>query len=218
MFRPVLPSRKGKQSLYINTFQYEPEHVDCRLCTQHTGLKNGCAANGCPWLAERIEAGVVGYEEAVMETFPRNIHMDARLHTAVRRFTGSLFPTAAHRQRMERVKARQGYRRRRDTPAYYAAMYLLTANEDIFNRTESCFRRYGILFDYASMRDILPHNYTLLSAAKDIYTDGSSVTLSDLAVSEVVDTLAFSLIVNALLIARYGCAVLKISEKEGKGE
>ena len=218
MFRPVLPSRKGKQSLYINTFQYEPEHVDCRLCTQHTGLKNGCAANGCPWLAERIEAGVVGYKEAVMETFPRNIHMDARLHTAVRHFTGSLFLTAAHRQRMERVKARQGYRRRRDTPAYYAAMYLLTANEDIFNRTESCFRRYGILFDYASMRDIPPHNYTLLSAAKDIYTDGSSVTLSDLAVSEVVDTLAFSLIVNALLIARYGCAVLKISEKEGKGE
>ena len=24
----------------------------------------------CPWLAERIEAGVVGYREAVLETFP----------------------------------------------------------------------------------------------------------------------------------------------------
>ncbi len=71
-------------------------------------------------------------------------------------------------------------------------------------------------FDYATTQDISPHNYTLLSAAKDIYSDGSSVALNDLAISEVVDTLAFSLIVNALLIARYGCSVLKISEKEGK--
>ena len=204
--------------MYINTFQYEPEHVDCRLCTQYAGLKKGCAANGCPWLTERIEAGVVGYKEAVMETFPRNIHTDARLHTAVRRFTGSLFLTAAHRQRMERVKASQGHRERRDTPAYYAAMYLLTANADIYARTESCFFRYGIEFASAVMKEITPHNYTLLSAAKDIYTGGSGVALNDLAASEVVDTLAYSLIVNALLIARYGCAVLKISEKEGKGE
>lgn len=158
----------------------------------------------------------MGYKEAVMETFPRNVHTDARLHTAIRRFSGSLFLTAAHYQRMERMKVRQGYRRRRDTPAYYAAMYLLTANEDICTRTANCFCRYGIEFDYATTQDISPHNYTLLSAAKDIYSDGSSVALNDLAISEVVDTLAFSLIVNALLIARYGGSVLKISEKEGK--
>ncbi len=204
--------------MYINTFQFKPEHVDCRLCTQYAGKKRGCAVQDCPWLAERIKAGVLGHQEAVMETFPRNVPPDARLHMTVRRFTGSLFLTAAHHERMERMKVRLGWRRRRDTPAYYAAMYLLTANEDIFNRAESCFRRYGIAFDSAVVKGITPHNYTLLSAAKDIYIDGSSVALSDLAASEVVDTLAFSLIVNALLIARYGCAVLKISEKEGKGE
>ena len=32
----------------------------------------------CPWLAERIEAGVVGYREAVLETFPHA----RRMHTA----------------------------------------------------------------------------------------------------------------------------------------
>ena len=76
---------------------------------------------------------------------------------------------------------------------------------------------YGMLLDRMSL-SIKNEWYddTLLSAAKDIYSDGSSVALNDLAISEVVDTLAFSLIVNALLIARYGCSVLKISEKEGK--
>ena len=40
--------------------------------------------------------------------------------------------------------------------------------------------------------------------------------VSDLANAEVVDTLAFSLIVNAMLIARYGCPILKITDREGK--
>ena len=59
--------------MYINTFQYTAEDVDCKLCTMYAGKRRGCKANGCPWLVERIEAGVVGYEEAIMETFPRII-------------------------------------------------------------------------------------------------------------------------------------------------
>ena len=198
--------------MYINTFQYKPEHIDCKLCDKYAAGK-GCTADSCPWLAERIEAGVVGYEEAILETFPRNIHLDAKLHLAIRRFSGSLFLTAAHRQRMERTKARMGKRRRRDTPAYFAAMYLLTVNEELYSRTRSCFLPQGLYFEFASSYGISPHNYTLLSAARDIYADSTKVSLSDLARAEVVDTLSFSLIVNALLIARYGCAVLEIGER-----
>lgn len=199
--------------MYINTFQYKPENVDCKLCTQYAGKRRGCKANGCPWLAERIEAGVVGYEEAVMETFPRDAHLDARIHTAIRRFSGSLFLNADHRQRVENLKIRMGYSRRRDKPAYFAAMYLLTANADIYSRAANCFCHHGIEFDYAVLKDISPHNYTLFSAARDIYTDATGVTLSDLANTEVTDTMVFSLITNALLIARYGCAVLSIRER-----
>ena len=197
--------------MYLNTFQYKPEHIDCKQCTEFV-RKKGCTAQVCPWLAERIEAGTVGYREAVIETFPRSPHMDARLHTVIRRFTGSLFLTPAHRQRMVLMKAHQGHRRRRDTPAYFSAMYLLTANEDLCNRTTNCFCIHGIEFDYATLRDISPHNFTLFSAARDIYTDSSGVTVGDLTNADVVDVLALSLIVNALLVARYGCSVLKIRE------
>ena len=200
--------------MYINTFQYTAEDVDCKLCTMYAGKRRGCKANGCPWLAERIEAGVVGYEEAVMEAFPRSPHLDAKLHTVIRRFTGSLFLNAGHRQRMENMKIRMGYSRRRDRPAYFAAMYLLTANEDIYTRTANCFCHHGIEFDYAMLKDISPHNYTLFSAARDICADTSGVMLNDLSNREVTDTLVFSLITNALLIARYGCAVLAISSAQ----
>ena len=54
--------------MYINTFKYSPQDVSCQLCTEYV-KKVGCTALRCPWLAERIEAGVVGYREAITETF-----------------------------------------------------------------------------------------------------------------------------------------------------
>ena len=56
-------------SMYINTFKYTPADVDCKLCTEYV-KKFGCTACGCPWMAERIEAGVVGYAEVVRQMFP----------------------------------------------------------------------------------------------------------------------------------------------------
>ena len=50
--------------LQINTFHYSPEDVDCTRCAKYGGKKQGCTVKACPWLAERIEAGVVGYAEA----------------------------------------------------------------------------------------------------------------------------------------------------------
>ena len=179
-----------------------------------TKKQKGCTRKICPWLAERIEAGVVGYKEALLDSFPHDPRLEAKLHTAVRLFHGSLWLNEAHRQRMEAMKAREGYRRRRDTPAYFAAMYLLTADPDTAKRTENCFCRDGIMFSYATTKGISPHGYTLLSAARDIYASGDGIALTDLADREVIDTEAFCLIVNPLLIARYGSAALELQQKE----
>ena len=195
-------------------FKYEMEDVECKFCTEYNKKKGGCTRKVCPWLAERIEAGVVGYEEALLDSFPSDPRLGAKLRTAVRLFHGSLWLNEGHRQRMEAMKAREGYRPRRDTPAYFAAMYLLTADLDTAKRTANCFCRDGIMFSYATTKGISPHGYTLLSAARDIYASGYGVALTDLADREVIDTEAFCLIVNALLIARYGSAVLEIQQKE----
>ena len=151
---------------------------------------------------------------SILEPLPCGPRRDAGPRTAARRFFGSLYLNASHRQRMEDLRKRMGYRRGRDTPAYYAVMYLLTSNENLYLHTANCFCRYGIEFAYATLREMPPHDYTLFSAAKDIYTDAPDTAVADLANGVVVDTLAFSLIVNALLIARYGRAVLNIKEKE----
>ena len=49
--------------MFINTFKYGPEDVSCKLCTEYV-KKLGCTALHCPWLAERIEAGVPEFSKS----------------------------------------------------------------------------------------------------------------------------------------------------------
>ena len=106
--------------MYINTFKYTPKDVSCQLCTEYV-KKLGCTALRCPWLAERIEAGVVGYREAVLETFPHERRLFQRLNLLIKHYPGSLWSNEQHERRMQYQCAVQGYRRRRDTNAYYSA-------------------------------------------------------------------------------------------------
>ena len=129
--------------MYINTFKYTPKDVSCQLCTEYV-KKLGCTALRCPWLAERIEAGVVGYREAVLETFPHERRLFQRLNLLIKHYPGSLWNNEQHERRMQYQCAVQGYRRRRDTNAYYAAMYLLTSNDDIYRRTANCFCKEAV--------------------------------------------------------------------------
>ena len=103
--------------MYINTFKYTPKDVSCQLCTEYV-KKLGCTALRCPWLAERIEAGVVGYREAVLETFPHERRLFQRLNLLIKHYPGSLWSYEQHERRMQYQCAVQGYRRRRDTNAY----------------------------------------------------------------------------------------------------
>ena len=54
--------------MYICTFKYTPEDVDCQLCMLYRHRR--CTAEaGCPYLAERIEASVADYAEVIRDTF-----------------------------------------------------------------------------------------------------------------------------------------------------
>lgn len=172
----------------------------------------------CPWLAERIEAGVVGYREAVMETFPRDCRLSSRLNLLIKHYPGSLWSNEQHERRMQYQCAVQGYRRRRDTNAYYAAIYLLTSNDDIYRRTANCFCKDGIEFGYAVLKNTSPHNYALFMAARDLCGKTEAVTMADLAEPEVIDPEALRLIVNATLIARYGLAAFQIRARGAEYE
>lgn len=90
--------------MYIRRFKYKPDDVDCRLCTEFR--KRKCTLEGCPWIAERIEAGVVSYAEAVMKVFSSYGLLRHRLADLVDSYPGTFWIDERHRNRMEWFKHR----------------------------------------------------------------------------------------------------------------
>lgn len=176
------------------------------------------AQGGCPHIAERIEAGAVCYGEAVRAAFKHpSAILRWRLHRLIEQFGDSLWENENHAKRFAHMRAEMGTRKKRDTPQFFAALYLLTANEDIWRRCYNCFTTAGIEAAYARMTGISVRNYVLVQAAKSLYLGTDHFILSDLEDSDAVDDEAFRLIVNATLIAMYGKEVLHIKgEREGR--
>ena len=101
-------------------------------------------------------------------------------------------------------------------PKYQAIKHALTSNKELADRTFNCFFRGGIDFRYARRRGISSHDYTLLMAAKSLYCHTAEVTQGDLAEPQIIPDEAFRLLINALLIARFGLDALKITERRGQ--
>lgn len=114
--------------MYIRRFTYKKEDVDRKLCTEYRGRKK-CPHKICPYITERIEAGAVTYQEAVNAMVHPGCQMIRRLPQLILSYPDSFWVDDRHKSRMEFFNTRMGYSPSRNTPANYAAMYLLTANE-----------------------------------------------------------------------------------------
>ena len=66
----------------------------------------------------------------------------------------------------------------------------------------------GFDFQAVHLRGIRPELYSVYQAAKAIAVGSSNITLADLASPELVTDKALQLIINALLMAKYGDVVL----------
>lgn len=117
--------------MHIGRFTYKREDVDCKLCTEYRGGKK-CPHPVCPYIAERIEAGAVTYQDAVYAMIHPGCQLIRRLPKLILTYQDSFWVDDRHKSRMEFFNTCMGYVPSRNTPAYYAAMYLLTANETLY--------------------------------------------------------------------------------------
>ena len=202
--------------MYIRRFKYSYDDVQCKYCTEYRGKKNRCQLIQCPWIAERVEAGDVTYKEAVRSIIPQFCVYRPRAERLIREFEGSLWLNRKHKNSMQWFNHQLGYVPQRNSNAYYAAMYLLTSNDELHKRTSNCFYSLGVEFSYAVLRDISPHNYALFCGASEIYNGQRHVTASELADPEIVDDDAFRLLINAKLIAQYGTCAFALTKGDSE--
>ena len=197
----------------IQSYHYKPADVACEYCVN--SRRRRCRITGCPWLTERIEAGVVSYASAVRELFGgvADEAFIARLGLLVLNFRGSFWLDREHEFNTRLLLRSVGYGAWRN-PRFFAVLYLLGSNRALLKRAWNACLPSGFEPGYMAMRGVSEHNYTLIQAAKAITGNASGLALEDLADTEAVDDTAFQLIVNALLIANYGSDVLKLGGTE----
>ena len=197
----------------ILSYHYKPADVACEYCVEWRHRR--CKAIACPWLTERIEAGVVSYAAAVRELFGGVEHeaFIQRLGLLVLHFRGSFWLNREHEYNTRLLLRSVGYQAWRN-PRFFASLYLFGSNRGLLKRAWNACMPGGFEPGFLIMRGVSAHDYTLIQAAKAISGCGSGLELEDLADAEVVDDEAFRLIVNAMLIANYGPDVLKLGGTE----
>ena len=194
-------------------YHYKPADVACEYCVN--SRRRRCRESGCPWLAERIEAGVVSYASAVRELFGcvEDEAFIQRLGLLVLHFCGSFWLNREHEYNTRLLLRSVGYQAWRN-PRFFAALYLFGSNSLLMKRAWNACMPHGFEPLYIVMRGVSEHDYTLIQAAKALMCGGLGLTLYDLADAEIVDDEEFRLIIHALLIANYGPDVLKLGGTE----
>ena len=164
---------------------------------------------------ERIEAGVLSYSEAVEEAIPQSSPLQKRIKVVLKSYESSFWRDHNHAKRFEQAQNILGYCKERNTNAYYATLFLLTSDDELLRSVMNCFCEERIDFSLIKSRNMTPENYALYKIAKSLYTDSAEVGVDELADPELVSTESFHLVVNAMLISRYGLSALSLTSEDG---
>lgn len=195
---------------YSPGFQYSSEDTECQYCINFR-RNQPCPLKLCICLDERIAAGALNLNEFVRDCFfpEAGVQLLARLERNFTCCSISFFLNECHRERWQHWRERY-YRM---SGRNLAALFLLTAYEDIWRRMIWKFDARGFDFQSVQLSGIQPELYSVYQAAKAISTGSHNITLADLASPELVTDEAFHLIVCTLLLAKYGDAILNFEGK-----
>ncbi len=95
------------------------------------------------------------------------------------------------------------------TPNYAAAVFLLTADEELWEVVHRNVLDAGIYFDRIRLGGVTLEQYILFHAAKDVYYGTKHIRLSELTDRELMPNEILRLIVNAFVIEKCGVEIVE---------
>ena len=207
-----------RERSFWHLFHYQSENVDCKLCVQSKSRKT-CQPKTCPYLGERIEAGVADLQTLLQDHFSsvKNQEFQKRLYRLFPTKSCSLFLNSYHREQWL-YYWNYHFQFSHTSPATrkkMAALYLFSAYFDVWRRVGWKNRDNDFAFDLSKLRGIQTELYGVFYVGKSIAL-GKTIDFDDLASPELISDEAFRLIIYALLIAQYGSAVLRLDGNRGE--
>ena len=95
------------------------------------------------------------------------------------------------------------------TPNYAAAVFLLSADEELWEKVCKNILDTGIYFDRVRLGGVTLEQYILFHAAKDVYNGTKHIRLSELTDRDLIPDEILRLIVNAFVIEKCGVEIVK---------
>ena len=181
--------------------------ISCKYCLKYS-KKRGCLANTCPYFKERMTAGSLNYKKAINEAFRCNPLFADKLPAIQKRLSNSVWNGDDHKRRMRILLRYSGKAGDDLANKYLAAAYLLTVTRILYENTQQCFSKQGLDFSLARKTGLSVDEYTLLGTAKTLFRGTADLTGEDIADPEIVSDRILPYIVTAVLIMRFGEAVL----------
>lgn len=198
--------------MFLLTFKYRPEDVACQYCTRYKACRQ--QQDACPWLQERLEAGVVSYTELMLSLLDTpNCPINCRrLAELLESYPGSLWQSNSHQTTYRWLESNIPLGRP-DTNRRLASAYLLSATPQLVQFAKSCCMSGSqgrhMKPDTESLSD---PELTMLTAALNLLTQAEPPPLSSLLSPDRADYFSTRNIAHAVLIAKFGPDVLKVTD------
>lgn len=170
-----------------------------------------CKSTSTSRISNQIAGGGITYEEIVCSCFEKcdSHHLNVRLRDLIRNHDGELFLSPHHRSRFRTVCRLQNVLIENRSPAYLAALFLLTADDKLWCAAKD--HIYLDSFDFKKMHlsGINTDGYAIYQMARTIHLAKEYIKLDEISDKQLIGGQAFKVIINSILIAKYGTAMLQ---------
>lgn len=204
-------SRREKGVAIIGNLRLNKKGLSCGLCSEQKRCRRNDAH--CSILPQRMMSGAVSYQSLIKSTFQsRAPHpFMTRVEKNFKPTGNELFCDKPHQNRLESFLEQQ-YGKLANVSAEEAAIiYLLTANEDIYQRMKNSFFNESVVLNRMNLKGISSDSYALYQAARTIRFGKEYIQMEEMVDQSIVSNKVFRLIITAMMVVRYGTDILFMS-------
>jgi hypothetical protein len=203
-----MPRRSGV--IVVKTVEDKKEPLRCQDCGYP--ISDCCNDTPCIYFAERLAAGLITYFEILENHFKDcgSIRLKRRLDFLVSNFDGEIFLNPIHRSRFYTVCRLQDIPIEDRYPSYLATLFLLTAGNKLWCAAKEDIYLDSFDFKKMHLNGMNTDGYAIFQTARTIYTDREYIKQDEIADKTLITERTFKVIINAMLLSKYGAAMFQI--------
>lgn len=193
-------------------YRYKAKDLSCKYCLYH---KKCSLLRPCPFIPEKVEAGISTPQEALeflsyeLNNKDFTLRLKKYFKSCRRRKQRIVIFNSEHHRDTFYSLIKTIYRENTDL---LSAVFLLSADYRLWIQSWRYIEKNRIVFGKIHPKSLTAEGYSLFCAAKDIYLGTRHFNLKDLSDPRVIDRNTFGLICNAMAIRRYGYNYIRLKE------